>query len=621
MMGLKELFDEKVKEQKQPSFILSDRFKVLVKFFGHGTFKYLGLEPGTIIDVNCLNYFGKNKRNIRNLISSNMLERVESEPTITIEWLEEFVEKGKKQPIPVKEADYKFNEAMQSFEFDFLQMAEQFHKIQPYFYDKNQIWWLWNFELVKWERIDEIDIMNRINKALPHIPKTTNSRIKNEILESMKRIGRLKIPADAPIKWIQFKDKAFSLKSNKIYKVEPNFFFTNPIPWELGDNSDTPTMDKLFKEWVGENYVQTLYEIIAYCCYRNYPIQTLFCLYGNGRNGKSQFLKILSKFTGMENLCSTDLDMLAGRNRNRFETVKLYKKLVCLMGETNFGVLDSSAIIKKLTGGDVIGFEIKGKNPFDDYNYAKILIASNSLPTSEDTSEGFYRRWVIIDFPNQFKEGKDIIETIPEIEYSNLANKVTKILPTLISCGNFKNQGSIHERKMKYIMASNPLPMFLHKFCDFEINAYVRYSELFTVYCQFLDKIKRRVISRKEFGKCLDIAGYESHKTSHDGDIAYYINGLKLKSNWKQALKEQKVFLDFPDFSKCGISSLYMGTDMQNVEIEEIGENQKTPQEMKVIHHKCSLCGYEPSAFWDKKGQPICEVCYQTLLVNKELSE
>jgi len=81
-----------------------------------------------------------------------------------------------------------------------------------------------------------------------------------------------------------------------------------------------------------------------------------------------------------------------------------------------------------LTGGDKIGFEKKNKDPFDDYNYAKMIIASNSLPISQDTSDGFYRRWLIVDFPNEFEEGIDILGTIPEQEYNNLALKITKIV-------------------------------------------------------------------------------------------------------------------------------------------------------------------------------------------------
>jgi putative DNA primase/helicase len=70
--------------------------------------------------------------------------------------------------------------------------------------------------------------------------------------------------------------------------------------------------------------------------------------------------------------------------------------------ETNFNLLTSTNLLKRLVGGDLIGFEKKGKDPFDDYNYAKIMINSNSMPMSQDESDGFYRRWLIIDFPNEF---------------------------------------------------------------------------------------------------------------------------------------------------------------------------------------------------------------------------
>ncbi|GAH38245.1 unnamed protein product, partial [marine sediment metagenome] len=195
-------------------------------------------------------------------------------------------------------------------------------------------------------------------------------------LEAFKRAGRDHKPEPAPNKWVQFKDKAISLKSNKTYNVTYDYFFTNPIPWELGKNTETPTMDKLIVEWVGEDFKQTAYEIIAYCCYSDYPIHMILCLVGCGRNGKSKFLGLINRFIGKENICSTELDTLLD---SRFESFKLFKKLVCTMGETNFGVLSKTSLLKKLTGQDLIGFEYKQKKPFDDYNYAKVIISSNSL--------------------------------------------------------------------------------------------------------------------------------------------------------------------------------------------------------------------------------------------------
>jgi len=327
---------------------------------------------------------------------------------VTFKMLTEIKEQNKKEKFTISRALKLDN---------YLDNVKQFWKEQPFFYDKNNIFWFWNKQEYKWEIVDEVDLMNSIDNVLDMGGQTISQRVKGCYMEAFKRYGREKVPEEAPKRWIQFKNKAFSLRSKKQYYVQSNYFFTNPIPYKMAEKSYTPVIDKLFEDWVGEEYVRTLYEIIAYCCYADYPVQVLFCLYGNGRNGKSCFLRLLSRFVGKENICSTELDLLVGNNSSRFESFKLYKKLVCLMGETNFGVLNKSSMLKKLTGGDMIGFEMKGKKPFDDINYAKMIIASNSLPTSEDTSEGFYRRWIIIDFPNEFPEGKDILETIPEKEY------------------------------------------------------------------------------------------------------------------------------------------------------------------------------------------------------------
>lgn len=436
------------------------------------------------------------------------------------------LKKNKKEESIENEKKFKINQGIQLFNEDYIELTEQFWEIQPFYYDKSGLWWLWNFDLNCWEMVDEIDLFNTLRDNISQNINITKGNVFAQITKAMQLIGRTKKPKDAPEKWIQFKDQAFSIKSGKIYEVTKEYFFTNPIPWEIGVSDETPTLDKLFKEWVGEKYVSTLYEILAYCCYSDYPIQTFFCLYGGGRNGKSCFLKILAKFIGTENLCSTDLDLLVGNNKSRFEIFKLYRKLACLMGETNFGILQSSAILKKLTGGDLIGFEYKNKAPFDDYNYAKVLIATNTLPTSEDTSEGFYRRWVIIDFPNDFPEGKDITKTIPDIEYNNLANKCCKILPKLLEEGKFTNQGTIEERKNRYVMASNPLPFFIDTYCYENPNLYIRYSEMFLRYVKFLNFMKKRVISKKEFSKKLNEEGYDNRRTSKEGEIDYYIEGI-----------------------------------------------------------------------------------------------
>ena len=427
---------------------------------------------------------------------------------------------------------------------NYIDNVETFYNIQPFFYDKNGLFWFWNKEQYKYEIADEIDLMNHIEKELEFGGQTVANKIKGCYLEAFKRIGRQRKPKALNKNWIQFKNKIYDFKTKEIFEATPEWFATNPIPWEIGLNANTPTIDRLFTEWVGEQGKELLYQIIAYCCVSDYPIQVLFAFIGSGRNGKSKFLELNNRFIGKENVTSTELDDLMERT---FERAKLYKKLVCVMGETNFTTIKRTGMLKKLTGGDLIGFEIKNKNPFDDYNYAKILISSNSLPSSDDTSDGFYRRWIIIHFKKEFPEGKDILSTIPEIEYNNLAKKVTEIIANLLDRGSFTNQGTIEERKEKYIKASNPLKHFIKECCDIKESGYVKYNELYGSYSQYLLKNKMRIVSKKEFSVILNQESYLVEKTSKNVDGEYvngfWVFGLVLKPN-------QTNVTDVTDFDK-----------------------------------------------------------------------
>lgn len=420
-------------------------------------------------------------------------------------------------------------------QLDFLNIAEEFLKTNPVHYDQAKMWWAWKNN--KWEIIDDVDILNLVNDAL-QLQGITNSTIKTQLLDSLKMKARLQEPKKPKKEWIQFGDTIIDIKNKETFTATPKYFFTNPIPHNIGETTETPVMDKLFNEWVGPINSKALYELIAYCCYQSYPIQLLFCLWGNGRNGKSQYMQILQHFIGKENTTSTELDILTTRT---FEPFKLFKKLVCTIGETNFGMLSNSSIIKKLTGGDLIGFEKKGKDPFDDYSYAKIIISSNSLPTTEDTSDGFYRRWMIIGFENEFEEsGQEVWKQIPESEYASLSKKITMMLPELLKGGRFTGQGTIQERKDRYISVSNPLSLFIKEHCKVDPDAMVLYSQLYAEYVRYLAKHKRRRVKMKEFKAALEDEGFWVDKANpvvgkdEQGysirKSGYYVMGLDLDS-------------------------------------------------------------------------------------------
>lgn len=382
------------------------------------------------------------------------------------------------------------------------ELAKEIYKIKPFFFDSGRIWWTWNNEFKKWEKVDKTDILNLVSNNSE--ADTINSTDKSEILEAMKQIGRNKMPKEPPKSWVQFKDTIVDLENDKKFKATPKYFMTNPIPWEIGNSEETPKMDKIFEEWVGKDYKRTLYEIIAYCALPDYPIHRLFCLVGEGRNGKSCFQRLVKRFIGNSNITSTDLSDLV---KSRFEKAKLYKKLVCILGETNFSTITRTSLIKRLTGQDSISFEFKRKDPIDDVNYAKIIIATNGLPYSEDQSDGFYRRWCIVEFPNKFKGEKDILDEIPKEEYNNLVKKCIGILKELLDKRNFHKEGDVEKRKKKYEDLSNPVSKFIEEMCkrEGEVPFFKFYEEL----GNFIEGKNYRQLSKIEVSKILNREGFD----------------------------------------------------------------------------------------------------------------
>jgi len=423
---------------------------------------------------------------------------------------------------------------------NFRDLAEQFYKTQPYFYDKARLWWMWDKKIKYWERVDEIDVMNAIDIALASTNLvTTKSQVKGEILEGLKRVGRLNLPEEMKKTWIQIGGTIIDIETDEEIESTPEYFATNPILREIGKTEDTPTIDKIFGEWVGTDYVQTLYEIIAYCLLPDYPIGRIFCLIGSGLNGKTCFLNLITQLIGIKNCCSAGLDRIIN---GRFESAKLYKKLLCTMGETNFATLKRTSMLKKLSGDDMIPFEFKNKDGFDGWNYAKILISTNSLPMTSDRTKGFYRRWLLIDFPNEFTEEIAILSTIPEQEYDNLIRKVIRILKELLKERKFTNEGSVEDRRKRYESVSNPVMTFIQKYCVKDVNGQILFPDFQEKLVKFLTKKGYRNMNATEIGMALSREGYVRRGRSvmnEDGvgkTTKYFIFGL----SWEFPQKKKK---------------------------------------------------------------------------------
>ena len=381
---------------------------------------------------------------------------------------------------------------------------ESFWEEQPFYYDKSKIFWLWNLEEKKWELSDEVDFLNSIQEVLGI--ETISGKARSELVEGFKQIGRMHKPKDMDKSWIQFKDKIYDVRTGKSFDATQAYFATNPIPWSVGESEDTPTIDKLLGEWVGDDWKKTLYELLAYNTTPDKFMQRIFALCGGGANGKGTFIKLNEKFIGKDNCVASEIKYLS---ENRFETAVLYRKLLCVMGEVAHDDLRNTNQIKKLAGEDQLSFEFKGKTPFTTDNTATAVCLTNSLPITPDKSMGFYRKWMIVDFPNQFTEIKDnLIDDVPDLEFKNLALKSLNILKGLYKNPKFTNEGNFQNRMERYEERSNPILKFVDSHCNEEIGDTLTLRD-FANYCnEYLKSTHLRIMTAKQIGRVLRDEGF-----------------------------------------------------------------------------------------------------------------
>lgn len=427
---------------------------------------------------------------------------------------------------------------------------ENFWEQQPFFYDKAKLFWIWDKELLKWEVSDEIDFLNSIQQALG--VETIETKAKTEFITGFKQVGRKHKPEEAPKHWVQFKEKIYDLKTGENFDASHKYFMTNPIPFNVGKSNETPIIDKYFAEWVGEEHKKELYEITSYCITPDKFMQRMFALVGGGSNGKGTFIKLLEHFLGKENCVSSSLKAIA---EDKFEIAVLYRKLLCVMGEVSSNDLKDTNQVKRIAGEDTMSFQFKGKTPFSDYMTTTCLCATNSLPTTPDKSIGFYRKWHIVDFPNQFKSiKKDLLMNIPDEEWENLAFRSLEELKNLYKTKEFSNEGDFEERVKRYEERSNPVIRFVEDSFEEVPGKYISLRDFTKLVNDYLKEKHLRVLSAIQVGKILRNDGFGVSQRRIDDVSQVVILNLSQRENHS----------NHPNHSKSEPSSIYTSVQDSN---------------------------------------------------------
>lgn len=185
--------------------------------------------------------------------------------------------------------------------------------------------------------------------------------------------------------------------------------FFNKLPITYNPNATCLTIEKHLKDTLKfEEDINVMYEVIGFLLYKDYFLEKMIMLIGDGRNGKGKTIDLIRRFLGMDNCASIPLSAL---NTDNFRVSELFGRMANLAGDLSNTSLKDTGMLKQTTGRDLIGANRKFLNDIKFVNYAKHIFACNELPKVYDMSKGFWSRWIVLEFPYEF---------ISEREYNSM---------------------------------------------------------------------------------------------------------------------------------------------------------------------------------------------------------
>jgi len=355
-----------------------------------------------------------------------------------------------------------------------------------------------------------------------YLGKEANTRRVNEVINHIKRstyIKRNEIDSDIELLCVQ--NGILNIKTLELTPHTPNIVFLNKIPVNYNPNADCPRIKQFISEIVKESDILLIQEMIGYTLWRNYNLDKAFLLIGEGDNGKSTLLGLLAKFLGKENVSSISLQDL---DTNRFAIAEFYGKLANIYADLTDRALNHTGKFKMLTGGDIISAERKFKGQFLFNNHAKLIFSCNKVPESRDDTTAFYRRWIMINFPNKFEgenRNPNILEGIStEEELSGLLNWALEGLRRLLKNGHFSNSITTEEIREQYIKQSNPVLAFVEDRLISDSKGEISKDELYRAFCDYCEEVGLPTKAKNVFGRELPrYIAVDSGQTREKGHI------------------------------------------------------------------------------------------------------
>jgi len=316
---------------------------------------------------------------------------------------------------------------------------------------------------------------------------------------------------------------------------DPKFGATFTLPFDY--DRDNATRCPKFMEFLGncwghepdyQERIMALQEMFAVTLFKMAPqYQRAFLLFGRAGSGKTVLLNILRSLLPPDAIAQLGPQEWGAR----FALTDLVGKAANIVGELPENGMITGNVFKEVVEGNPQRTEYKKQDAFNFVPVCAHWFASNYLPVSKDSTRGFIRRWLILDFNNRVAK-RDKVANLAEIivaeEREAIAAWALEGLHRVVEAEGFTEPACHTFREGQMRRINNSVQAFLEDTTAVELgDGRMKAQELYDIYVQHIQNYRRGTsVSFERFMQMLEEIDLELGRDEL-GD--YVVHGIRRK--------------------------------------------------------------------------------------------
>lgn len=317
-------------------------------------------------------------------------------------------------------------------------------------------------------------------------------------------------------RYLVFTNGVLDTETMQMLNFSEEYQTNNIFDFDYIEDAKCPLFEQALKDALDEDTAKVLQELFGYQLFSDARHEKIGVLVGCGRNGKSVIMKAVAYALGRDRVTNYSLPQIADKSGIHISAMVGKMANICFDSGSIVKVGDE-CLVKRYTSGEPLLCKKLYQQPYLTTDYPQSVIAVNALPQSSDMSNGWFRRFLIIEFPRQIpieKVDNQLFEKL-KAERVGILLWVLEGMKRLIEQGRFSHSEAIERVANQYRTDLDSVAEWLEEMGYFPTDKEnLPLLEVFQRYDQWREANRFQPMKRTTFRKRLEALKYKVWKSS-----------------------------------------------------------------------------------------------------------